>query len=258
MSKLAFYEDGRADGAAVVLGHSLGSDHRVWDEVAAALSANWRVVRWDMPGHGNSEILQGSATMENLASLVLDGLDQIGVDGFHVVGISLGGMISLALTQAAPERVLSLAMLDSGPALKPPEPWLARAQQVRAEGMGALAEPTMDRWFTPKFREGKHSDRYLRTLEAFLSCNPEGYAQCCEIIATTDLWPDVEKVTQPTLLLTGEEDAGMTPAQERELADALPGASGRFEVLSDARHMTCVEHPELVAAALAANLQSAS
>ncbi len=257
MSELAFYEDGLTDAPAVVLGHSLGSDHRVWDEVTAALSGSWRIIRWEMPGHGESRRLTTKATMSHLVDQVLAGLDQIGVSEFHAGGISLGGMVSLALAQREEKRVLSLAMFDSGPALPPPEPWLERAQQVREQGMASLADATMDRWFTPEFREGPNAGRYLRTLEAFLACDPEGYAQCCEIIASTDLRPKLSRVRQPTLLLTGDQDAGMTPGQAEDLAQVLPGARGLFEVVAPSRHMTCVEHPQVVAAALATSLERA-
>lgn len=257
MSKLKFYLDGPKDAPTLVLGHSLGSDRHVWDEVTSKLSDSWKVVRWELPGHGASEIPLGPATMDNLVDELLSGLDELGIEKFHVAGISLGGMVALAVAEAVPERVLSLAMLDSGPSLPPGEQWLARAAQVRAEGMEALVDGTMERWFSRQLREGPHAARVNRTRESFLQCDPEGYAYCCEVIAGTDLEAGLQDVGMPTLVLTGSEDAGMTPQQAADLAAQIPGAAGVSEVIPGAKHMTCVEHPVRVAAALHENMCAA-
>ncbi len=258
MTSLNFVEAGDSSAPAIVLAHSLGADLSVWDQVVPYLSESWRVIRWDMPGHGDSELSEGPGRMEALCSLLLSGLDDLGVDQFHAAGISLGGMVSLALSQQHPQRVLSLAMLDSGPVLHPSLQWVQRAAQVRSEGMEPLVEPTMERWFTPEFRTGEHAAWYRRTRNSFLECQPEGYAYCCEVIATTDLREGLPGVTGPTLLITGSDDAGATPAQMDVLFEAIPGAVRAPIVLKNARHMTCVEHPLAVADALKRHLQVVS
>lgn len=257
MKPIAFKSDGDASAPAIVLGHSLGSDWQVWDEVARELRDEWRVIRWDLPGHGRSAIPSDPPSIERTADLVVAGLTELGVESFHVGGISLGGMISLAIAQRHPGKVRSLAMFDSLGALRPPEQWQARAAQVRATGMEPLLEGTMERWFSPEFMEGKHASRYLRTAETFADCDPEGYAYCAEIIANADLNPGARTVTMPTLLVTGEDDAGATPKQVADLAARIPGAEGSVSVIKGARHMTCLEKPQLVSAELVQHLCAA-
>lgn len=247
MNPLAFHKSGQESGVPWVLGHSLGSDHRVWDEVAEELGQVGPVLRWDLPGHGESELPDPPASMGAVASWVLSRLDQLGVEQFYLGGISLGGMVSLAVAQRAPARVLGLAVLDAGPALPPAEMWTARAEQVRGEGMSPLVGGTMERWFQPSFRTGPGRSRYLRTEETFRRCDPLGYAYCCEVIADTDLRGGLETLTMPTLVVTGAEDPGMTPAQAKTLAGQIPGAGGQERIVEDSRHMTCVEHPEEIA-----------
>ncbi|WP_350257406.1 alpha/beta fold hydrolase [Scrofimicrobium sp. R131] len=250
MTAFELQQDGPAGAPTLVLAHSLGSDVRIWDEVVADLADSWHIVRWNLPGHGASEIPSGPARMETVVEVLLSQLDEAGIGRFHVAGISLGAIASLAVAEMAPERVLSLAMLDSGAALLPSEPWFDRAELVRAEGMSSLVDATMDRWFTPEFRAGKGESRYRRTRETFLACPVEGYAYCCELIGNTDLRADLSQIQVPTLILTGDEDAGMSPGKAEELAHQIPGAAGSFQVIKNSRHLTCVEHPRQVAAAL--------
>lgn len=251
---IAFTSTGSAAGVPVVLGHALGADRQVWNEVAAALEPHHCVIRWEHPGHGDSPLAEAPLEISTVAESVLKGLSELGVERFHLAGISLGGMVALAMAAQAPERVASLAVLDAGPSLPPAQTWIDRAAQVRRLGMASLVDGTMERWFTPEFAASAEGHR--RTRASFLACDPEGYARCCEMISRTDLTAILGGITLPTLLLAGRDDPGMTPAQLEILAGQIPGARARYVVVEDARHLTCVEQAEIVTKALTENFRN--
>ncbi len=249
MVKLAFFEAGRSDGPALVLGHALGADHRMWDEVTAILAPHFRVLRWDQPGHGQSSLLgqpgPSRRTMDEVVGALLDGLNNRGVGSAHFAGISLGGLVSLAVAETAPDRAESLSILDTGASLKPASAWIERAALVRDSGLEPLVDPTMNRWFSADCR----GDGYRRTRATFESCDPEGYAQCCEVIADTDLSDGLGALRMPTMILTGSDDPGMTPEQAVELAHQIPGATEPV-IIQGSGHITCVHDPKSVAKAI--------
>ena len=248
MTVLNLIDEGPREAPAIVLGHSLGGTAAVWNEVAARLAESWRVIRWELPGHGESGIPEGEPAIETVAQEVLAGLDELGVDRFHVAGISLGGLSAAAIAQQAPDRVESVTILDSGLASPPAGPWHEKAELVRTTGMEPLVDPTMERWFSPRGKKGRRRPRYERTRDAFAACNPEGYAYCCEVLAAADLHPGAGLIQMPTLVMTGVDDPGFTPEQAADLVAELPGATREPVVLlRGARHMTCVEHPKRVA-----------
>lgn len=255
--ELGLTTDGPEEAHALVLGHSLGSSHVMWDEVVPALAPHLRVVRYDLPGHGGTAPapVDEPLTMEQLVAALLRSLDGIGVDDFHVAGLSLGGMVALATAEFAPSRVLSTTDMSSAPVNLPPRAWVGKAAAVRRDGTGPLAEPTMERWFSEGFRTGRGRDWVDRIRAEFLACSPEGYAQCCEVLATTDLRPGLATITAPVLLVSGEDDAALPWAAADDLAGVLrAGTCPDVEVLRipGVRHMSAVEEPATVARALLA------
>ena len=267
-SPLAFYETrGGAPGeagwakpstATLVLGHALGSTHHMWDRVVPLLPPSARVVLWEQPGHGASDLLpvaEGGVSVGDIADALHAGLTDLGVLGASdpadlpvVAGLSLGGMVSLALAERYPAALSRLLMFSSGAVLAPSSAWVERAELVEAGGLASLADATMGRWFSDGFAEGAGEQWVEATRRAFLETGPAGYAQCCLAIAGTDLRADLAKVRVPVELVVGEDDPGMTPEQAVALAAALPGAT--VVVIEGAKHLTAVERPEEVAAIL--------
>ena len=235
------------EGQTLVLGHALGADRRMWTEVLPLLPKNLDVVLWEQPGHGHSGLLEEpNPSVNTTADTLAVALADLQVGKVHLAGLSLGGMTALAFAERHPETLKSVTIMDAGPVLEPAQAWRDKAEQVREEGLGMLVDGTMERWFTPDFLDTPEVDR---TRETFLTTSPEGYAQCCDIIANTDLRPQVGEVDVPALVLTGEGDAGMTPTQATALAAGLPRAQDPV-VVPDARHLTAVERPAPVAEAL--------
>ncbi|MET8507489.1 3-oxoadipate enol-lactonase [Streptomyces sp. NPDC004787] len=243
--------EGPATAPVLLLGSSLGTSTALWDAVAPELSATHRVVRWDLPGHGGSpaHLVGPGATVADLARLVLDLADTLGAARFSYAGVSLGGAVGLHLAAHHPERVDRLAVLCSSAHFGGAAPWLARAAEVRREGLGRLADTAADRWFTPAFT-------VPRLIEDHRTADPAAYAACCDALAAFDLRDRLAAITAPTLLVAGREDPATPPAHLREIADAVPGAA--LAELPGASHLAPAEQPGAVTAALRAHFGSPS
>ncbi|WP_175955578.1 alpha/beta fold hydrolase [Schaalia sp. Marseille-Q2122] len=256
--------DGTADAPVLVLGHSLGSSHTMWDWCLPLLTPHFRVVRFDLPGHGGSAPapIDEPLTMDALLHALEVSLNKLGVGQFHIAGLSIGGLIALAAAERMPERLLSSTIMASGPVNGTPEMWAERADLVRTQGTEAIVDVTMERWFSASFAGfgeapaavaewGRGASAVSRIRRAFIECDNEGYAQCCEILATTDLRPGLAEVTVPTMIVNGSEDAGFDNAAACALRQALSASPSRGVVhVEGAKHMCAVEQPELVAQAL--------
>ncbi|GGL43255.1 bifunctional 3-oxoadipate enol-lactonase/4-carboxymuconolactone decarboxylase PcaDC [Planomonospora parontospora] len=235
--------DGPERGEPLVLGPSLGTSLRVWDPQLPALARTFRVLRFDLPGHGGSGPA-GVRTMEDLADLVLELADACGFARFHYAGVSVGGAIGATLAVRSPRRVLSLAMLCSSARFGEPETWRERARLVRAEGTGPLLEAAARRWFAGPV----HRD----LLDDLAGADPAGYAACCDALAGYDLRGSLAQITVPALVLAGREDPATPPAHARQLADGIRGAA--LVEVPGAAHLAGVDRPEAVTAALLAHL----
>lgn len=267
---LAFYRF-RVPGNAeheypvLVLGHALGVDHTMWNDVLPLLPAGLEILLWDQPGHGGSQLLDietdAAASVAPTADVLHDVLNGLGLVGGHasrpiIAGLSLGGTVSLAFAERYPDALSGLVMFSSGAVLLPHQMWVERAVKVRSEGQGFLADSTMERWFSEAFRSGKGKGAVARTRNTFLGTKPEGYAQCCQLIAGTDLRSDTHKVRVPTMLVVGEDDPGMTPEQATQLAAEVTDSA--VQVIDGVKHMTAVEQPQIVADMLAQFVARAS
>ncbi|MGW6392932.1 bifunctional 3-oxoadipate enol-lactonase/4-carboxymuconolactone decarboxylase PcaDC [Streptomyces sp. NPDC055103] len=243
--------DGPAHAPVLILGPSLGTSLAVWDAQVPALARRHRVIRFDLPGHGATpteslgDPAPGATGMADLAALVLDLADELGVEQFGYAGISLGGAIGAHLAVHHPERVTSLALVCSSARFGEPEGWRERAALVRAKSTDAVAPAALGRWFTPDFAGTRTADRLVDDLCA---ADADGYAACCDALATYDLRGELSRVTVPTLVLAGRSDPATPPAHARELADGIPGAS--LLELAGAAHLAPAERPEAVLSAL--------
>ncbi len=168
------YELSGPESAPVVaFSNSLGATLEMWDAQVAALCGRYRCLRYDTRGHGRSSTLDQPVAIEDLAGDLAALLENLGVESAHLVGLSLGGMTGQAFAQRYPERLRSLTLMATSAFMPPREGWLERAELVRRDGMGAIADVTMSRWFTPAFA----SDARLASVrERFLRIDPSGYA----------------------------------------------------------------------------------
>lgn len=249
---------GREAAPIVVLVHSLGSSHVMWDECVKMLEKDFRLVLMDLPGHGGSQPapLGEKMTMGRLLDAIERTLDSLGVEQFHFAGLSIGGMIACGVAQRwgveSSGRLLSATAMASGAQNGTPQTWIERADLIRAEGTVAVVEPTMERWFSPSFRlESPAAVERIRS--AFIDCDAQGYAQCCEVLETTDLRLGMADIRVPFAVVNGSEDAGFGDQAASALVATLVNAPWTDVVhISDARHMCAMESPERAVAAIRA------
>jgi 3-oxoadipate enol-lactonase len=215
---------------AVVLCGSLGSTAAMWEPQLPALRGR-KVVTVEHPGHGGAPVTD-ARTVADLAARVLALVD---ADTFSFVGLSLGGAVGMRLAVDAPDRVERLVLTSTAARFGEPGSWLDRAETVREQGLEAIADAVLARWFTPGFRDS------ALFREMLLSIDPEGYARCCEAIAGWDIRDELGAIRAPTLVIGGADDPSTPPAIAEEIAAGIPGA--RLEVLASAAHLANVEQP---------------
>lgn len=248
MSAVEVYAVVTGSGPAVVLSNSLGSDHRMWDAQVAELEKHFTVVRYDTRGHGASPVPTGPYSIDDLTDDLVALLDRLDIERAHVVGLSLGGMTAMRLAARNPERVDRMVLLCTGAHLPPAQGWIDRAATVRAGGSVAVAEAVVARWFSP----GYSGDRtYWQQMVA--ATDAEGYAACCEAIATLDIREQLQGIAAPTLAIAGSEDPATPPAVLASIADAVPGA--RLFVVEQAAHLANAEQPAIITSAIIDHLE---
>ncbi|NUB04891.1 alpha/beta fold hydrolase [Azospirillum sp. Vi22] len=240
-TNIHIHVQGPQDGPPVLLLHSLGTNHHVWDPQAEVLARRFRVIRPDMRGHGLSEAPPGPYGMEDLADDAFAVLDALGVGRCFVGGVSIGGMIAQTMALKAPHRVGGLVLVDTSMATAVPAMWRERAGQVRASGIAPFADAITARWVTQGFA-GSPEMQGLRTM--LHQTAAEGFAGCAEALATADLSARVGDIAVPSLVIVGDQDQSTPVAAAQALCAALKGT---LVVLPDAAHIPNLEQPARLA-----------
>lgn len=245
MTRLHHRFDGPDDAPVLVLGPSLGTTMDLWEPQLAALTAGWRVLRYDLPGHGGSGVIHG--TIGDIAAAVTGLLDALGLEKVAYGGVSLGGAVGTTLAIEHPARITSLILCCTSARFGDPAAWHDRAAKVRAGGLEPLADTFLGRWFTPAYAGTAAARAMLARVDA------EGYAACCEALAAFDARDRLGEVSAPTLVVAGAEDVA-TPLEHAEtLAEGIPGA--RLVVVPGAAHLANLERPEPVTHAMLRHLE---
>lgn len=243
-----FYRlEGRDDAPTLVLAHSLGLDHSLWDQQALDLSPHFRILRFDTRGHGASDVPAGEYTIEALARDVLGLADALEIRRFAYCGISLGGFVGQWLGAHAASRLTHLILANTSPHVGPASNWEARRQAVFSGGMNKLEPTFLERSFSAETlaRREPRVDSLRRT---FLGTNPAGYAGCCAAIRDMNQTSLLPEIRVPTLIIAGSKDAG-TPweGHGEVLAREIPRTRA---VRLDAAHLSNIERPRSFTAAL--------
>lgn len=245
--RLAFSEP-VGDGPLVVLGPSLGTSTVLWRTVVPRLTDRFRIVAWDLPGHGASPAPGAPFTVEELADAVAEGVRAFGDESVRYAGVSLGGAVGLHLALRHPDLLDALVVVASGAKLGTAEGWAARAAVVREQSTSAMIAGSAERWFAPDSpaREPEITGELLHALQ---DADDDGYARCCEALAQHDVRAELGSIRTPTLIVWGEGDQVAPEPVARELADGIPGA--RIVRIDGAAHLPPAEQPSATAAALA-------
>ena len=241
--RIAYRTDGSGDERRpwLVFSHSLACDHTMWDPQMADV-ADLRVLRFDTRGHGASGAPAGDYTLELLADDLKALLDCLAIRRCHFIGLSMGGMIGQQFALRYPGRFASMTLADTT-SRYPAEAravWDERLALARSRGMDALVPSTLERWFTPAFRE-REPETVARIGQQIRSTPVAGYAGCAYGISHIDLSARLAAIDCPTQVLVGDADLGTPRPMAEEIVRALPGA--RLHVIEGAAHLSNVEQP---------------
>lgn len=235
--------DGDAAAPALILSNSLGTTLEMWEPQVAAFSARFRLIRYDTRGHGGSPVTPGPYSFDDLGQDVLAVLDALAIERAAFCGISMGGHTGLWLAIHAGRRFNAIAVCNSAAKIGTAQGWSERAAMVRAggaAGMRALADSAPGRWFTEDFIAAR-PEVVQRAQDGIAGINPEGYAACCDALATSDLRADLGRIATPTLLLAGSADPVTTVADAQAMQAGI--AAAQLAVVP-ASHLSNLEAPQ--------------
>ncbi len=246
---------GKPDAPVVVLSHSLGSSMVMWEPQLEVLEPFFQVLRYDMRGHGHSQVVKGAYSLELLGDDVIGLMDVLEIENAHFVGLSIGGMIGQGLGLSHAQRLLSLTLCDTAPIL-PEEAkplFRERMEMAQSQGMASLVEGTMARWFTPSFLE--KAPPMVGQIRAQIQATPvEGFIGCSHAIMNLDYLDRLSAIALDTLIIVGEDDPG-TPVSAAEAIHAEI-LNSKLTVLPSSMHLCNIEQAERFNQALLAFLKN--
>lgn len=246
-TRLFYRLEGNSGQPALILAHSIGADHQMWAQQVEDLLPHFQILRYDTRGHGASDVPKGDYSIEVLARDVLGLADALGIEKFAFCGLSLGGMIGQWLGAHASERLSGLILANTSPHLGPASNWDSRKRMVLEDGMAAIVDMVMQRFFSPETLA--QGDPHASSVKhVILGTDSVGYAGCCMAIRNMDHRPLLGKIRVPTLVIVGDRDVS-TPweGHGEVLAREIPGARA---VRLPAAHLANIERPRSFTMAL--------
>ncbi len=233
----------------VVLSHSLGSSSVMWAPQLPLLTEKYRVLCYDTRGHGGTSAPEGAYSLDQLGNDALALMDGMDLAQVHWVGLSMGGMIGQNLALRQNGRFKSLTLCDTSSQI--PESaratWDERIAIATAAGMAALADSTMERWFTAPYLADKPSS--VESIRAqFLATPPAGFIGCCHALKPLDYLDQLHTIDLPTMIIVGAEDMGTPVAASRDMEARIPNS--QLAILPQAAHLANVEQAEPFSRAL--------
>ena len=245
-ARLYYTLSGAEEGPVLMMSNSLGTTLEMWQPQLAALGSCFRILRYDMRGHGKSDVTEGACSIGTLGQDVVALLDELGIEKVHFCGLSIGGVIGQWLGAQAPQRLRSLVLCNTAAKIGSAETWNKRIADVERDGVASVTEAVLQRWFTPAFhREFPGAVAPLRAM--LLASDARGYVLLCEAIRDMDQRTLVEGIRVPTCVIAGEQDPGTTVEDAKFLQTRIAGAT---LVLLPAAHISNVEAAGLFNAAV--------
>ena len=240
---------GSAEQPVVVVGPSLGTRvERLWS-TAAGLLSGYRVIGWDLPGHGRSAPAIRPFGTAELADAVLRAVDAV-VDAdapLRYAGDSFGGCVGLQLVLDHPDRFQSAAILCSGAKIATADVWRERVDLVRRDGLGPVQQASPERWFGEQVK-ARPTDESRAVVDELADVDAASYCAACEALGEFDVRDRLSGIQVPLLAVAGSDDLVTTAEQNRDLVRHTPGAS--FQVLPGVGHLAPLEDPSATVALL--------
>jgi 3-oxoadipate enol-lactonase len=232
-----FEVEGDASKPVLMFCNSLGTTLHMWDGQMPEALKHFRVVRYDRRGHGKSGVPAGPYNMEMLGRDALAVMDAAKVDKINWCGLSMGGMVGMWLGANAPQRCNRLILSNTSAYFENKQIWNDRIATVKEKGLQSILQGTLERWFTKDFRE-RAPQQVQRIADMFINTKLEGYIGCGQAVRDMDHREIIKKITAPTMVIAGKQDAGTTVEMAELIRKSIPGAS---LTLFDAAHIANVE-----------------
>jgi 3-oxoadipate enol-lactonase len=235
--QLRYQLDGPANTPVVLFSNSLGTNFRMWDAQLSDFTQQFRVLRYDTRGHGESTVTPGPYNITQLGRDVLHLLDTLSLERVHFCGLSMGGMTGMELASHSPNRVRKLVICSSGAKLGTADTWNTRIETVQKNGMKPVAAAAMERWFTSQFRSA-HPDQVSAAQQMLETTSPEGYIANCSAVRDFDFRQNLPSIKVPTLVISSTHDPVAPPADGHFLQKTIPHA---LYAELDASHISNIE-----------------
>jgi 3-oxoadipate enol-lactonase len=220
-----------------MFGNGLATGTSMWEPQVAQFAKCFRVLRYDVRGHGATEATPPPYTIEQLADDVVGLLDRLGVGKVAYVGLSLGGMIGQALAVHRQNRVGSLVLCDTT-MHSPRAMWIERIAAIEANGLEPQIEPSIERWFTHSFRSSQ--PKLVDDMRAMIRATSlHGYLGCAMAMRDVRLESVAPRIAQPTLVVAGRDDCSTPVAEAQTLHTTISGS--RLEIIEHAAHLPNIE-----------------
>lgn len=247
---LAFTDSvGPAEADYLVLGHSLGTCAGLWADAIPLLAESFRVVCWELPGHGDSPPAAREFTIGDLSDAIVRRLGALTPGPFLYAGVSIAGTVGIDLALRHGARVGATTIISSGARVDSPDAWIERAASVREHGTESLADGSLQRWFAPATREHR-AEQAERMIDALRTTDDESYALACEALAAYDATVRLPDIEVPVMAVWGQHDQLVPERRSVELARHV--RRGAVRSVPDAAHASPIEQPAAVAHLLTA------
>lgn len=249
--RMCYQLDGPAGAPVVMLSNSLLTDTRMWDRQVEALSAKYRLLRYDTRGHGGTEATSGPYTIDLLATDAIALMDALDIRRAHFVGLSMGGMIAQRVAHDHPDRIGALVLCDTACHLPPASAWNDRIALAQSKGTSAFIGPMTERWLTAPFRAA-HPELLATMGEIISRTAVDGLVGCASAIRDMNQCDLLGAIRHPTLIVVGEQDVGTPVAAARVLHEGIRGS--QLCIIPNAGHLPNIEQTAAFNAALLAFL----
>ncbi|PKA45243.1 3-oxoadipate enol-lactonase [Rhizobium sullae] len=217
--------------------NSLGTDLHMWDRQIPELSRHFRILRYDRRGHGMSSTTPAPYALSDLGGDAVALLDALNIEQVHFCGLSIGGLTGQWLGIHAGKRLGKIALCATAAKIGTTESWGARMAVVRENGLATLAAATAERWFTPYFHAATPAT-VATILDTFVATSAEGYIGCCAALGQADLREDLQRIVNPVLAVSGDDDPVCPPSDLEDIANNVQ--HGRHMSLRG-RHIVNIE-----------------